>query len=424
MAFRDGPFENLKVPLAWTAAVMVVGGIVAAIMLLLADRPQPAAADLEPARAAFDSAAGTTGGVLAAPVRWGGDAVDYVKGYFFAVSENRRLRRELAEMSAWRDDALALKNLNARYEQLLGLQTEPPIAMTAGRAITDARGPFARSRLLNVGAGKGVRVGNPVLSEHGLVGRISGVSGGHSRMVLLTDVASRIPVMVERTDARAMLTGDGSRSPRLDYVRGQGSVQEGDRILTSGDGGGFPRGLPVGVVAKGVDGSWRVKLYSDRTAIDYVRVLLFQDFSQLADQNALNAAPLASLNTAPPPNAAQAAAIQDVATRRAAAAQAAAERVRAANAAPPPTPVAPATATPPRLSRRRVPPRPDRPPPRRRNLRRRLRRRPRLTEVASETDDHRADGRSDAVDRLPGADRRGRHHPVRHSAASVRPDLA
>nr|WP_313413676.1 rod shape-determining protein MreC [Brevundimonas diminuta] len=346
MAFRDGPFENLKVPLAWTAAVMVVGGIVAAVMLLLADRPQQAADDLEPARAAFDSAAGTTGGVLAAPVRWGGDAVDYVTGYFFAVSENRRLRRELAEMSAWRDDALALKNLNARYEQLLGLQTEPPIAMTAGRAITDARGPFARSRLLNVGAGKGVRVGNPVLSEHGLVGRISGVSGAHSRMVLLTDVASRIPVMVERTDARAMLTGDGSRSPRLDYVRGQGSVQEGDRILTSGDGGGFPRGLPVGVVAKGVDGSWRVKLYSDRTAIDYVRVLLFQDFSQLADQNALNAAPLASLNTAPPPNAAQAAAIQDVATRRAAAAQAAAERVRAANAAPPPVPAAPATAQP------------------------------------------------------------------------------
>jgi rod shape-determining protein MreC len=341
VAFRDGPFENLKVPLAWTAAVMVVGGIVAAIMLLLADRPPAIADDLQPAQAGFDAAAGTTGGVLAAPVRWTGDAVGFVKGYFFAVSENRRLRRELAEMSAWRDDALALKSLNARYEQLLGLQTEPPIEMTAGRAITDARGPFARSRLLNVGAVKGVRIGNPVLSEHGLVGRIVGAAGGYSRMVLLTDVASRIPVMVERTDARAVLTGDGSRSPRLDYVRGQGAVQDGDRILTSGDGGGFPRGLPVGVVAKGVDGSWRVKLYSDRTAIDYVRVLLFQDFGQLADQNALNAPPLSGLNTAPPPTAAQAAAIQDVATRRAAAAQAVAERVRAANAAPPPVADAP-----------------------------------------------------------------------------------
>ena len=186
-----------------------------------------------------------------------------------------------------------------------------------------------------------------MVSEHGLVGRITGVTPGVSRMVLLTDVASRTPVLVERTDARAMLTGDGSGSPRLDYVRGAGSVKEGDRVLSSGDGGGFPRGLPIGVAAKGVDGTWRVKLFSDRTAIDYVRVLLFQDFSQLANQNALNAGPLASLNTAPPPNAVQVVAIQDVATRRAAAAQAAVERVRAANAAPPPTPVAPATATPP-----------------------------------------------------------------------------
>ncbi|MNJ59605.1 Cell shape-determining protein MreC [compost metagenome] len=122
-------------------------------------------------------------------------------------------------------------------------------------------------------------------------------------------------------------------------------MQAGDRVLTSGDGGGFPRGLPVGVVAKGVDGSWRVKLYSDRSAIDYVRVLLFQDFGQLADQNALNAPPLASLSTAPPPSPAQAAAIQDVATRRAAAAAAAAERVRAANAAPPPVASAPPAST-------------------------------------------------------------------------------
>ena len=355
MAFRDGPFENIKVPLAWTAAVVVVVGIIGAIMLLLGDsRETPNADGYAPARAGFEVAAAPVGGVLSAPVRWTGSAVDYVKGYFFAVSENRRLRAEIVELNAWRDDALALKNINSRYEQMLGVKTEPPVPMVTGLAITDARGPFARSRLLNVGGAKGVRVGNPVLSEHGLVGRIVGASAGYSRMLLLTDVASRTPVMIERTDARAMLTGDGSGSPRLDYVRGAGSVKEGDRVLSSGDGGGFPRGLPVGVAAKGVDGSWRVKLFSDRTAIDYVRVLLFQDFSQLADQNALNAPPLASLNTAPPPTPAQAVAIQDVATRRAVAAAATAERVRAANAAPPPavvaapatTAVAPATSRP------------------------------------------------------------------------------
>ena len=347
MAFRDGPFENIKVPLAWTAAVVVVVGLVGAGMLLLGDRGGSQDIDgYAPARAAFETGAAPVGGVVAAPVRWTGNAVEYVKGYFFAVSENRRLRAEIIELSAWRDEALALKNVNARYEQMLGVKTEPPIPMVTGLAITDARGPFARSRLLNIGAAKGVRIGNPVLSEHGLVGRIMGVSSGNSRMLLLTDVASRTPVLVERTDARAMLTGDGSGSPRLDYVRGQGAVQEGDRIMTSGDGGGFPRGLPIGVAAKGVDGTWRVKLFSDRTAIDYVRVLLFQDFGQLADQNALNAPPLASLAVAPPPTPAQAAAIQDVATRRAAAAAATAERVRAANAAPPPAPVpAPAATT-------------------------------------------------------------------------------
>lgn len=347
MAFRDGPFENLKVPLAWTAAVVVIVGIIGAVMLLLGDsREQSTPEGYGPARAGFEAGAAPVGGALSAPVRWTGNAVDYVKGYFFAVSENRRLRQQVLELSAWRDDALALKNLNGRYEQMLGVKTEPPVPMVTGLAITDARGPFARSRLLNIGAAKGVRVGNPVLSEHGLVGRIMGASSGHSRMLLLTDVASRTPVLVERTDARAMLTGDGSGSPRMDYVRGAGSIQEGDRILTSGDGGGFPRGLPIGIAAKGVDGSWRVKLFSDRSAIDYVRVLLFQDFSQLADQNALNAPPLASLAAAPPPTPAQAAVIQDVATRRAAAAAATAERVRAANAAPPPAPAAaPAAAT-------------------------------------------------------------------------------
>jgi rod shape-determining protein MreC len=135
-------------------------------------------------------------------------------------------------------------------------------------------------------------------------------------MLLLTDVSSRIPVLVDRTDARAMLSGDGSGNPKLEFVRGVGAVQAGDRILTSGDGGGLPRGLPIGVAARGIDGSWRVKLFSDRGAIDYVRVLLFQDFGQLVAPDALNAAPLAGLTTAPAPTADAAAAIGDAVTRR------------------------------------------------------------------------------------------------------------
>ena len=317
MAFRDGPFESLKVPLAWTAAVVTVVAIIASILMILGDRRHDVTGEAYgPVRAGFDAGAGPVNGILAWPVRWAGNATDYVKGYFFAVSENRRLRAELEDLRPWRDQAIALKNVNGRYEAMLGLRTEPPVAMATARSISDSRGPFINARLLDAGTSKGVRIGNPVINEDGLVGRIVGATGGVSRMLLLTDVASRTPVLIDRTDARAMLTGDGSGNPRLEFVRGQDSVQAGDRILSSGDGGGFPRGLPIGVAAKGIDGSWRVKLFSDRGAVDYVRVLLFQDFGQLVTPDALNAPPLAGLGAAPAPTAAAAAAIGDAAARR------------------------------------------------------------------------------------------------------------
>ena len=348
MAFRDGPFETIKVPLVWTAAVVVVVAMVASLVLIVSDRKGAAGASAyTPVRAGFDATVGTVGGVLSAPVRWTGSVTDGVKGYFFAVSDNRRLKAEVAELRQWRAEAIALKNVNTRYEALLGLRTEPAVPMVAARTVLDARGPFANARLIDAGANQGVRIGNPVINEQGLVGRIIGVSGGVSRMLLATDVSSRVPVLIDRTDARAIMIGDGSSNPRLEYIRGVGALQVGDRILSSGDGGGVPRGMPVGVAAKGVDGSWRVKLFSDRGAIDYVRVLLFQDFGQLVSPDALNAPPLAGLGTAPAPNAAQIAVITDAAARRAAAtAAAAAAAARAAATPPAPTPAQAAAVAP------------------------------------------------------------------------------
>ena len=318
MAFRDGPFENIKVPLVWTAAVTVVIAAVGCVLLLISDA-RAQSSPYQPVRAGVETVAGPVGGVFAAPVRWFGHASDYVGGYFFAVSENRRLKRELAELQPWRDQAIALKNVNARYEAMLGIRPEPPVEMRTARSITDTRGPFSKARLLDVGAARGVKVGNPVINEHGLVGRVVGTSPNVSRMLLLTDVASKTPVLIDRTDARALLTGDGSGNPRLEFVRGVGAVQAGDRILSSGDGGGFPRGVPIGVAAKGIDGSWRVKLFSDRGAIDYVRGMRFEDFGQLIDPDALNAPPLAALDTLSDATPTQSAAIEDSAARRAAA---------------------------------------------------------------------------------------------------------
>ncbi|MCI3134101.1 rod shape-determining protein MreC [Phenylobacterium aquaticum] len=297
MALRESPFGELKVPLALTAAVALLVAVVVAVALLLSDRRETFQAEAYGVtRQVGDAVAAPVSGAIAAPGRWGGMGLESLRGYFFAVAENRRLKAELKEARQWRDVALALRDTNERYKSLLGLKTEPPIPMVAARTVTDSRGPFANTRLANAGKEAGVKAGNPVMSENGLVGRIIGVTSGASRILLLTDVASRTPVMIDRTNARAILTGDGGPNPKLEYLRGQNPVKDGDRVLTSGDGGVLPRGLPVGTAVKGLDGRWRVVLASDAAPIDFVRILLFQDFSQLANAKELDQMPT------PPPS--------------------------------------------------------------------------------------------------------------------------
>ncbi len=288
MSFRDGPFTDLKLPLAWAAGVATIVAVLVAVVLLLAGRRQAVAASTYvSARNAVAMAAAPVGGLLETPVRWAGATVDYVEGYFFAVSENRRLKPQMAELEGYRDAFIALKNVNDRYEALLKLKTVPPVPMVTGRTIIDTRGPFSNARLIDTGSASGVQIGDPAMSEHGVVGRVVGVTRGVSRLLMVTDVDSRTPVLVDRSNGRAILTGDGSAYPRMEYVRGRDPVKVGDVILTSGDGGVFPRGLPVGVAVKDLKGGWRVRLYSDQTPIDFVRVLLFQAFSQNADAQAL-----------------------------------------------------------------------------------------------------------------------------------------
>ncbi len=289
MAYRDSPFQELKVPLTWTAGAATVLALAAAIMLFVADRKDQAKVSAQAlghaqVRAGFDGFMAPVSGVLAAPMRWITDGAGSIGDYFFAVSENHRLKKRLASLEQIQANDIALKSLNRRYEQLLKLRTEPPIPMVTARVVADARGPFANARLIDVGAAAGVKIGNPAMTEQGVVGRVVGVSSNASRLLLLTDPESRTPVLIDRTNARAVLAGDGGANPRLDYVRGRDVIRNGDLVVTSGDGGLYPRGLPVGVTQQDVRGVWRLRLYSDRGAVDFVRVLVYDDFSQMVDQ--------------------------------------------------------------------------------------------------------------------------------------------
>ncbi|MFT4091383.1 MAG: rod shape-determining protein MreC [Asticcacaulis sp.] len=280
--------------------VIVAGICVVGVLLFLGDRRADIAESDYGNRAAFDTVAGPANNLLSTPAHWVGGIAGWFDDYLFAVSENRRLRKEVAELSQFKNDYLQSKELNRRYETLLQLRTDPQVAMVTARSVSVSRGPFNNARLINAGREDGVKFGHPVINEQGLIGRVVGTSGQVSRVLNVTDVVSRVPVVISRTDARAIMAGDGGGYPRLEFVRGKDAVKKGDQVLTSGDGGVFPRGLPIGEVVASVDGVWRINLYTNRGPIDMVKVLKYDDFSNLPDYTILNTPSVTDVLPPPP----------------------------------------------------------------------------------------------------------------------------
>ena len=282
MSLRDGPLGDIKPPVRWMALIALIIAGLGGVALLFGDRRGEFSSGVEgTVQRSAETVIRPVAAVFAVPASWLSHGTQAIGDYFGAAAQNSNLRLQLAQARQWKDEAVALRDENARYRAMLSVRTNPPIPLVLARTILDARGPFARTRLADAGSLRGVIEGNPVLSEHGLLGRVVGVTGRVSRIMLLSDIESRTPVLIARTNGRAILTGDGGPNPALGYLRSSQPIREGDRIVSSGDGGVVPRGLPVGSVVKGYDGEWRVALDSDAAPIDFVQIMLFKDFSQL-----------------------------------------------------------------------------------------------------------------------------------------------
>lgn len=199
--------------------------------------------------------------------------IEDFQGYTRVYEQNQELRRELQAMRAWREAAIQLEQENARLLDLNQVVLSPELTFVTGVVLTDSGSPFRHSVLLNIGGDDGIRDGWAAMDGLGLVGRISGVGGATSRVILVTDSNSRIPVTIEPSGRRAILTGDTSAAPLLDFLERATDIRPGDRVVTSGDGGVFPADLLVGQIAQGPDRRWRVRLSAETERLEFLRVL-------------------------------------------------------------------------------------------------------------------------------------------------------
>ena len=198
------------------------------------------------------------------------------QSYQRLLEQNADLRRELQQMKAWREAALQLEQENAKLLDLNNVQLDPSLTYVTGIVLADSGSPYRQSVLLNVGERDGIRDGWAVMDGIGLVGRIAGVGQETSRVLLLTDTSSRVPIIIQGSGQRALLIGDNSKNPLIEFLESPDSVRPGDRVISSGDGGVFPADLLVGQVVLGNDRRLRVRMSADYERLEFLRVLRSQ----------------------------------------------------------------------------------------------------------------------------------------------------
>jgi rod shape-determining protein MreC len=269
---RARPINRIAAPIKQTAQRFAYLGLVAmtfAVMMLgkadivLIDR----------LRAQVTDALAPILDAVARPTATVAEMVRTAKGLASLHDENQRLREENNRLLQWQAVARKLDAENKGLRDLLHFVPDGEVRFITGRVIGDTGGSFARSLLINAGQRDGVRKGQVVVNGQGLVGRVTSAGNHSSRVLLLTDLNSRVPVVIEPTRTRAMLAGNNSDLPQLLYLPPGAEISPGDRVVTSGHAGVFPPGLPVGHVSAVSEAGILVRPLVERDRLEFLRVV-------------------------------------------------------------------------------------------------------------------------------------------------------
>lgn len=238
---------RLSIPVRQALAKLTLPVLIAAAFgLMLLGKADTVVA--ERVRMALGDALTPIYALLAEPVARLHDVADSARHVLSLASENATLREENEQLRKWQAIALALDAENSALKANLRWIPDPTPNFVTARVVADAGGVYARAVLLSAGPNHGITKGQIALDDRGLVGRVTEVGARSVRVLLLTDINSRIPVTLESSHGRAILTGTNGPRPRLSYWTEGLRPVEGERVVTSAEADAFPAGLPVGTV--------------------------------------------------------------------------------------------------------------------------------------------------------------------------------
>lgn len=211
--------------------------------------------------------------VVSKPFQVVSDTLSSMTGLAQLKAENVSLKTENQKLKEWYQTAMLLQAENQSLKDLLNVLPEPEQSYITTRVIGDSGSSFVKSLLIQAGTAENVEKGQAVLGDKGMIGRVFETGRNASRILLVTDINSRVPVIVEGSNQKAILAGTNDDMPMLEHLPPDVLIEKGTRVITSGHGGLFPQGLPVGQVASVEKGIVRVSLYSDPANSSYVQII-------------------------------------------------------------------------------------------------------------------------------------------------------
>ena len=268
MAQKTTQYEDYFTPIRRLLVWIVVLFLIAIFVVWRIDNPR-----VERFRAVIIDAIVPNMNWAIAPATTAANLVSDFNTYADLIKQNQELLRELQRMRNWKEAAIQLEQENARLLELNNLKLNQKFTFVSGIVIADSGSPFSQSVLLNIGERDGIVDGWPAMDGLGLVGRIAGIGSTSSRVILLTDVSSKIPVIVQPSGQEALITGDNTPNPSVEFLQDTSLVRPGDRIVTSGRGGTLPPDLLVGQLVVDPNKRLRIKLAADYERLKFVRVL-------------------------------------------------------------------------------------------------------------------------------------------------------
>ena len=187
--------------------------------------------------------------------------------------ENKRLKEENRELIIKSSRAVALEAENKLLSGLLNYIVPKGVSYITARVIAEEGNAFSHSLIAYIGGNKSIKKGQVVLSDAGVVGRIDKVGVMYANIIMVTDINSKIPVMIERNRVRGILSGDNTSVPKLIFTPLDAELKIGDRVITSGVAGVFPPGLPIGKIVSIEKNDIKVKTFSNLDRIEYIRIV-------------------------------------------------------------------------------------------------------------------------------------------------------